>query len=131
MFRNMDKDFEILYNKARELTGKKELNKSVQYAHVGCALMTDKGNIYTGICIVANCGIGFCAEHAAIAEMLKKNESRILKIVATDKNGAVPPCGRCRELMKQVNYDNLKTKIMISNDKIVELDELLPHVWLP
>lgn len=127
----MDKDFEILYNKARELTGKKELNKSVQYAHVGCALMTDKGNIYTGICIVANCGIGFCAEHAAIAEMLKKNESRILKIVATDKNGAVPPCGRCRELMKQVNYDNLKTKIMISNDKIVELDELLPHVWLP
>ena len=93
--------------------------------------MTDKGNIYTGICIVANCGIGFCAEHAAIAEMLKKNESRILKIVATDKNGAVPPCGRCRELMKQVNYDNLKTKIMISNDKIVELDELLPHVWLP
>lgn len=127
----MDKDFEILYDKARELTGKKELNKSVQYAHVGCALMTDKGNIYTGICIVANCGIGFCAEHAAIAEMLKNNESRIVKIVATDKNGVVPPCGRCRELMKQVNYENLKAKIMISNDKIVELSELLPYVWLP
>lgn len=127
----MDKDFEILYNKARELTGKKELNKSVQYAHVGCALMTDKGNIYTGICIVANCGIGFCAEHAAIAEMLKNNESRIVKIVATDKNGAVPPCGRCRELMKQVNYENLNAKIMISNDKVVKLNELLPHVWLP
>lgn len=54
--------------------------------------MTDRGNIYTGICIVANCGIGFCAEHAAIAEMLKNNnnESRIMKIVATDKNGAIP-----------------------------------------
>ncbi|MBQ3408293.1 MAG: cytidine deaminase [Clostridia bacterium] len=128
---NKDKDFEILYNRAKELTGKKELNKSVQYAHVGCALMTDKGNIYTGICIVANCGIGFCAEHAAIAEMLKNNESRIMKIVATDKNGAIPPCGRCRELMKQINYDNLKTEIMISNNKICTLDELLPHVWLP
>lgn len=128
---NKDKDFEILYNRAKELTGKKELNKSVQYAHVGCALMTDRGNIYTGICIVANCGIGFCAEHAAIAEMLKNNESRIMKIVATDKNGAIPPCGRCRELMKQINYDNLKTEIMISNNKICTLDELLPHVWLP
>lgn len=127
----MDKDFEILYNRAKNITGKKELNKSVQYAHVGCALMTDKGNIYTGICIVANCGIGFCAEHAAIAEMLKNNESRIIKIVATDKTGAVPPCGRCRELMKQINYDNLQTEIMISNNKIVTLDELLPHVWLP
>ena len=112
------------------MTGKKELNKSVQYAHVGCALMTDKGNIYTGICIVADCGIGFCAEHAAIADMLKNNESRITRIVATDKNGVVPPCGRCRELMKQINYDNLKTEIMISNNKIVTLNELLPHVWL-
>ena len=37
-----------------------------------------------------------------------------------------PPCGRCRELMKQINYDNLKTKIMISNNKICTLDEWLP-----
>ncbi len=74
----MDKDFTILYNKAKELTGKKELNKSISYAHVGSALLTDKGNVYTGVCIVADCGIGFCAEHAAIAEMIKNNESRIL-----------------------------------------------------
>ncbi|MBR2704522.1 MAG: cytidine deaminase [Clostridia bacterium] len=127
----MDKDFEILYNKAKELTGKKDLNKSVQYAHVGCALITDKGNIYTGVCIVACCGIGFCAEHAAIAEMLKNDESRIVKIVATDKNGAVPPCGRCRELIKQINYDNLKTEVMISNDKVTTIEKLLPDVWLP
>ena len=127
----MDKDFEILLKRAKEITGKKELNKSLSYAHVGCALMTDKGNIYTGICVVADCAIGFCAEHAAIAEMLKNNESRILKIVATDSNGAVPPCGRCRELMKQVNFENLKTEIMIGENQIVTLAELLPHVWLP
>ncbi len=127
----MDKDFEVLYNKAKALTGKKELNISVQYAQVGCALMTDKGNIYTGICIVAKCGIGFCAEHAAIAEMLKNDESRIAKIVSIDKKGVAPPCGRCRELIKQVNYENLKTEVMVSEDEIVTLGELLPHVWLP
>ena len=127
----MDKDFNVLYNKAKELTGKKELNKSISYAHVGCALLTDKGNIYTGVCIVADCGIGFCAEHAAIADMIKNNESRILKIVATDQNGPVPPCGRCRELIKQINIDNLNTQIMISNTEIYSLKELLPHTWMP
>ena len=127
----MDKDFNVLYNKAKELKGKKELNKSISYAHVGCALLTDKGNIYTGVCIVADCGIGFCAEHAAIADMIKNNESRILKIVATDQNGPVPPCGRCRELIKQINIDNLNTQIMISNTEIYSLKELLPHTWMP
>ena len=127
----MDKDFTILYNKAKELTGKKELNKSISYAHVGSAILTDKGNVYTGVCIVADCGIGFCAEHAAIAEMIKNNESRILKIVATDQNGPVPPCGRCRELIKQLNIDNLNTQIMINNNEIYSLRELLPHTWMP
>ena len=37
---------------------------------------------------------------------------KILKIVATGKNGATPPCGRCRELIKQINEANMKTQIM-------------------
>ena len=126
----MDQDFETLYKKASELTGVKELNKSVSYAHVGCALMTDQGNIYTGICIDAPCGIGFCAEHAAIAEMLKNNESKIAKIIAVGKTGILPPCGRCRELIKLVNSDNMKTQVMIAKDIIVTLEELLPNAWI-
>ena len=127
----MDKDFNKLFKKAKVLAEKKVLSKSVSYAHVGCALMTDKGNIYTGICIVADCGIGFCAEHAAIAEMIKNNESRITKIVATTQEGAVPPCGRCRELIKQINLENLNTQVMVSDTEIYTLKELLPHTWMP
>lgn len=63
--------------------------------------------------------------------MLKNNESKILKIVATNKNGAIPPCGRCRELMKQVNIDNLNAEVMISENETITLDKLLPYVWLP
>lgn len=62
--------------------------------------------------------------------MLKNDESRILKIVATDKNGAISPCGRCRELIKQINDDNMKTQIMIGDNEIYTLDELLPHAWI-
>ena len=99
----MDKDFDILYKKAKELAGKKILNKSITYAHVGCALLT---------------------------EMLKNNESRIKKIVAVGKTGAIPPCGRCRELMKQLNIENLSTQIMTSDNEIHTLNELLPQPWI-
>ena len=49
---------------------------------VGCALVTEKGNVHLGVCIDVSCGIGFCAEHGAIAAMLMNGESRIAKIVA-------------------------------------------------
>ncbi len=73
--------------------------------------------------------IGFCAEHSAIAEMLKHNESRIVKIVATNSNVAIPPCGRCREFIRMVNSDNMETEVMVSENEIVKLKELLPHPW--
>ena len=49
---------------------------------VATALATDSGNIYTGVCVVVACGIGFCAEHSAIAEMLKHGEKNI-RMIAT------------------------------------------------
>jgi cytidine deaminase len=41
-----------------------------------------QGNIYTGICIDLGCGLGFCAEVAAIAQMLTHRETRIDEVVA-------------------------------------------------
>ena len=38
---------------------------------VASALITEAGNVHTGICIDTECSLGFCAEHAAVAEMLK------------------------------------------------------------
>ncbi len=125
----MDKEFEKLYGIAKSLTGVRELSDHASCGHVGCALITDKGNIYTGICIVADCGIGFCAEHSAIAEMLKNGESRIMKIVAATDTEVCSPCGRCRELIRMVNKDNMDTLIMVEKDKIIKLSEILPYAW--
>lgn len=101
---------------------------------VGCALVTNKGNIYLGVCIDACCGIGFCAEHAAIASMVTAGEFKIKKIVAVWKDGkgfphVLPPCGRCREFIRQIHKDNLQIEVILS-DKTVKLAELLPyHDW--
>lgn len=125
----MDKDFQELYKRAKELAHKKRLNPFVKYGHVGAALMTDKGHIYTGVAITCACQIGFCAEHSAISEMLKNNESRIIKIVATNSNEPVPPCGRCREMIRMVNEENMATEVMVSESEIVKLKDLLPYAW--
>ena len=98
---------------------------------VGAAIFTTKGNIYTGIDIDVACGIGFCAEHSAIAEMLKHRETQIEMIVATDATTIRPPCGRCRELMFQIDYKNLNTKVYVSREKYITLNELLPYRWNP
>jgi hypothetical protein len=47
---------------------------------VGAAILTAQGNIYTGICIDLACGLGFCAEVAAVAEMLKARERHVLAV---------------------------------------------------
>lgn len=93
---------------------------------VGCALVAEGGNIHLGVCIDACCGIGFCAEHGAIAAMVTGGESRIVKIVAVFEGKVIPPCGRCRELMYQLNPANAETEVLLGAKKIVTLKELLP-----
>lgn len=120
--------FEELKNIAAKMVNPRKLTGGCEVASVACALLTDKGNVYTGVCIDVTCGMGFCAEHAAIAQMIANEESKIVKIIAVGRKGRIlPPCGRCREFMYQVNNENLEAEIMIADDKIVKLDELLPY----
>jgi len=98
--------------------------------YVGAALITDWGNVYTGINISLYCGIGFCAEHSAVAEMIKNGETKIRTIVAATAEGNVlPPCGRCREMIYQIDEANLATAVLIGNGDKRPLRELLPHIW--
>ena len=116
-----------LIKKAIDITGKYKPSLDCTAGSVGAALITKKGNIYTGICIDVCCGMGFCAEHSAIAEMLKNHESEIEMIVAVNtRNEIFWPCGRCRELMYQVNPKNKETKVIINDNKTVTLNKLLP-----
>jgi cytidine deaminase len=95
---------------------------------VAAAIISASGNTYTGISIDFACGIGFCAEHAAVAEMLKAHESEIYVVVAVDSNGQVlPPCGRCREMMWQLDEANREAFVILGPDHALTLKELLPY----
>jgi len=121
-----------LIQKASELVGEFTLSHADYTAgSVGAALLTTQGNVYTGVNLDVACGIGFCAEHSAIAEMLKHRETEIEMIVAINSGNIIPPCGRCRELMFQVDSNNANTKVYLTEDKYVTLNELLPVRWQP
>lgn len=99
------------------------------YGKVACALETDKGNIYTGISLVADCG-GFCAENAAILEMLKHDETRIIRIVADCGGEIRPPCGKCCDLIRMMNEENIEAETLVSMNEVHSIKELLPFPWL-
>jgi cytidine deaminase len=121
-----------LIEKAKSVIRPRKISGDFLVGDVGCALLTDQGNVYLGVCIDTGSGMGFCAEHSAIAAMVTAGEHRIQKIVSVWQSGKViPPCGRCREFMRQIHQDNLNTEVIIAKDKVVLLRELLPyHDWL-
>lgn len=103
--------------------------------HVGVALLTKDGNIYTG-CNIENAAYGpsNCAERTAFFKAVSEG---ILKfdaiMVVGGPNGKIkdfcPPCGVCRQVMMEFcNPDEFKIFLAKSKDDIVEytLKELLP-----
>lgn len=113
------------------MLGPRKLSPTVHVAGVASALITRTGVVHVGVCIEVECGIGFCAEHAAVASMITHGESHICTIVAVNCDGTVvSPCGRCRELICQVDPANADTQILLPGGKAVTLRQLLPDHWL-
>lgn len=124
-------DVEVLLRLAEPLLGTLPLGRSdFTAASVAAAIRTRAGNTYTGVCVDVSCGLGFCAEHAAVAEMLKGRETEIEMVVAVGADGPLAPCGRCRELMVQVNPNNLGARVVLPGYRVVALRDLLPHPWM-
>jgi cytidine deaminase len=120
-----------LIQRARCVLKPRALSLGNSAGDVACALLSSGGNIYLGVCVDVSSGIGFCAEHSAIAAMITAGESSISKIVAVwGDNTILPPCGRCREFMYQIDTTNLEsTEVILGESSVVKLKDLLPHPY--
>lgn len=121
-------EFPELLAIAKAKAGERRLSRLATAGDVAAALLTDKGNVYTGICMDAPAGMGFCAERAAIAAMVTAGESRIVKLVATgvDDEGACAPCGICREFINAVHDENYKCEVLLGDGSVTTIEKLLP-----
>ncbi|SUU93269.1 Cytidine deaminase [Anaerococcus octavius] len=62
--------------------------------------------------------------------MIKNNETVINKIIAVYEDGSIlPPCGRCREFISQIDNKNIETIIVLPELEELLLKDLLPESW--
>jgi len=102
---------------------------------VGAALVTDRGDIYSG-CNVENAAypLGCCAEEAAIAAMVRGGGMSIAEIVVVGPTEEMcTPCGGCRQRIRE--FATPRTRIHSCNEQEVlltmSIDELLPNSFGP
>ena len=104
------------------------------FGNVAAVLVTTEGDCYPGVCIDTGSGTGFCAEHAAVAAMVTADEYRIAAIVAVWRDDwgqlfVLPPCGRCREFLRQGDPANLLMQVVRGDQGQHRADEPEGGVW--
>jgi len=97
---------------------------------VGAAVLTEKGEIYTG-CNIENTsyGLTICAERTAIFKAVSEGAGKIIAIaISSDDMELTFPCGACRQVMAEFNGD---MKIILGrsdgNLNVYDLKDLLPY----
>lgn len=124
--------WEVLYNKAKEVQNDRAVSPFIAGGQVSAAILSEKGNIYTGVCIDAPCSLGICAERNAIFNMFTNGENKISKLVCILPEGTVgSPCGACRELLMELDKESGNIEILTDYEKrkTVQLKELMPDWW--
>lgn len=125
-------NWQELYGIAKSKLNPRTISPFIKAGGVAAAILTESGNVYTGVCIDTACSLGMCAERNAIANMITNGESRILKLVCVMGDGrAGPPCGACREFLMQLGSGSPNIEILLDTDteKSVRLKELVPNWW--
>jgi cytidine deaminase len=115
-------------------------NTARQYAyapysnyHVGSALRTKTGRIFTGVNVEnASYPQTMCAERVAIFKAVSEGEKEFEVItVVTDNGGS--PCGGCRQVMAEFGLDTI-VLLADGSGKLVKqttVRELLPEAFTP
>jgi cytidine deaminase len=97
--------------------------------HVGAALLTKSGKIYTGCNVESSSfGLTICAERVALFKALSEGETEFEKIaIISDASQLCPPCGACR----QVLWDYAKNILVILANDENEYEEISLKILLP
>lgn len=112
------------------------------YSHfrVGASLLCEDGTVYGG-CNIENAAYtpGNCAERTAFFKAVSEGKTKFSAIVITGgaEDAAVldycPPCGVCRQVMKEFCADSFSIILAKSETeyRVLSLGELLPESFGP
>jgi cytidine deaminase len=130
-----DKDYQLIKE------AEKVIEKNYKYGrhHIGSAVRTTSGRVFSAVHLEANVGrIAVCGEAMAIGKSISEGENEFETIVAVahphpnediETCWVVSPCGMCRELISDYGKN---TDVIISyHSKLVKCNvmELLPEKY--
>ena len=100
---------------------------------VGAAMRSASGKIFVGA-NVENVAypVGTCAEEAALAAMIASGETEVIEAyVIADSPEPVPPCGACRQRLKEFGKDDVVVWMGTTDGKEQEttIGDLLPGAF--
>ncbi len=122
--------YEEMYEIAKKKLNPRRLNKHTKVCDAVSVIESASGKIYVGVSLVATCGVGYCAEQAALTQMLNNEETLVSKILVLEKCGAIlTPCGRCVELLTQVDMGNRTAQVFTNEGGTILLQEIFPYDW--
>jgi cytidine deaminase len=123
-------DYQELVKQARQ--AKKRSFAPYSNFHVGAALLTTGGKIYTGCNVeISTFALTICAERTAIFKAFSEGDRKFKAIaVVGDDPDYTPPCGSCRQVLMDLagNIDFL----MVDGKgqvKVLKMCDLLPHAF--
>jgi cytidine deaminase len=97
--------------------------------HVGAAILTRGGKIYTG-CNVENASFGasVCAERVAIFKAISEGEAEFAALALTaQEDPDVVPCGICRQVLWELAGDIDLLLGSGATSKVIKLSSLYPE----
>lgn len=100
---------------------------------VGAAMRAVSGTIYIGANVEnVSYPVGTCAEEAALAAMVVAGETEVIEAyVIADSQEPVPPCGACRQRLKEFGKDDVTVWMGTTDGKeeATTIGELLPGAF--
>ena len=100
---------------------------------VGAAMRAASGIIYVGANVEnVSYPVGTCAEEAALAAMVAAGETEVIEAyVIADAPEPVPPCGACRQRLKEFGKDDVTVWMGTTDGKeeATTIGDLLPGAF--
>ncbi len=112
------------------------LNSHSPYSRfrVGAALLDADGAIHTGTNVEnASLGLSVCAERVAVFKAVAEGQRTVTAVaVATETDEPTPPCGACRQVLREFCSDDVPVWFVGRGDEVEEstIADLLPRSFI-
>lgn len=136
-------DSQIPNDLLKQMISRAETARDLAYApysnfHVGAAILSSNGKIFQGNNYETANYDGMCAERSAVSSAVSNGFYKFIGIaISTNvENDTTPPCGRCRQLLReslagQPNEYEIHLVNKLGKHEVFTLEELLPKSFGP